>query len=54
MEFSAVISWLGEERKTMKASKFSDAQKFILKQGADGIPVAEICRRAGISQATYL
>lgn len=38
----------------MKDSKFSDAQKaFILKQGADGIPVAEICRRAGISQATY-
>ncbi|ESX18029.1 transposase IS3 [Mesorhizobium sp. LSHC440B00] len=38
----------------MKASKFSDAQKaFILKQGADGFPVAEICRRAGISQATY-
>lgn len=38
----------------MKASKFSDAQKaFILKQGADGIPMAEICRRAGISQATY-
>ena len=23
------------------------------KQGADGTPVAEICRRAGISQATY-
>lgn len=38
----------------MKASKFSDAQKaFILKQGDDGVPVAEICRRAGISQATY-
>jgi putative transposase len=38
----------------MKASKSSDAQKaFILKQGADGIPVAEFCRRAGISQATY-
>ena len=38
----------------MKASKFSDAQKaFILKQGADGAPVAEICRRAGISPATY-
>ena len=38
----------------MKASKFSDAQKaFILKQGADGVPVAEICRKAGISQATY-
>ncbi len=38
----------------MKESKFSDAQKaFILKQGADGIPVAEIYRRAGISQAIY-
>ena len=38
----------------MKASKFSDAQKaFILKHRSDGIPVAEICRRAGISQATY-
>ena len=39
---------------SMKASKFTDAQKaFILKQGADGLPVADICRKAGISQATY-
>jgi putative transposase len=38
----------------MKATKFSDTQKaFILKQGADGVPVADICRKAGISQATY-
>ena len=38
----------------MKASQFSDAQKaFILKQGAEGMPVADICRKAGISQATY-
>lgn len=38
----------------MKASKFSDAQKaFILKQGADGVAVSDICRKAGISQATY-
>lgn len=38
----------------MKASKFSDAQKaFILKRGADGMPVADICRKAGISPATY-
>ena len=38
----------------MKASKFSDAQKaFIIKQGNEGVPVAEICRKAGISQATY-
>lgn len=38
----------------MKASKFTDAQKaFIIKQGEDGTPAAEICRKAGISQATY-
>jgi putative transposase len=38
----------------MKASRFLDAQKaFILKQGADGMPVADLCRKAGISQATY-
>jgi putative transposase len=38
----------------MKASKFSDAQKaFILKQGRDDIPVVDICRKAGISQAIY-
>ena len=42
-----------EERKTMKPSRFSDAQKaYILKQGTE-MPVAEICRKAGISQATY-
>jgi len=38
----------------MKASKFTDAQKaFILKQGAEGVAVAELCRKAGISQATH-
>ncbi len=38
----------------MKASKFTDAQKaFVIKQGEEGMPVAEICRKAGISQATY-
>jgi putative transposase len=39
----------------MKASQFSDAQKaFILRQGNDAVPVADIYRKAGISQATYL
>ena len=38
----------------MKASKFTDAQKaFIIKQGEEGTPVADICRKAGISQAAY-
>lgn len=38
----------------MKASKLTDAQKaFIIKQGEEGTPVAELCRKGGISQATY-
>ena len=38
----------------MKASRFTDAQKaFLIRQGEEGTPVAEICRKAGISQATY-
>ena len=38
----------------MKVSKFTDAQKaFIVKQGEEGTPVAEICLKAEISQATH-
>ncbi len=38
----------------MKASKFTESQiAFVLKQGDEGTPVAEICRKSGISQATY-
>ena len=38
----------------MKASKFTDAQKaFIPKQEEDGTAIAEVCRKAGISQATF-
>jgi putative transposase len=38
----------------MKASRFTDVQKaFIIRQGEEGTPVAEVCRKAGISQATY-
>ena len=38
----------------MKASKFTDAQKaFVIKQGEEGTPVAEVCRKAGISEATF-
>jgi putative transposase len=37
----------------MKASKFTDAQKaFIIKQGVEGTPVAELCRKAGIHWPT--
>ncbi len=38
----------------MKGSRFTDAQKaFLIKQGELGVPVAELCRKAGISEATY-
>lgn len=37
-----------------EGEQFSEAQKaLILKQDADGVTIAEICRKAGISQATY-
>ena len=38
----------------MKASKFTEAQiEFVLKQAEDKIPIAEVCRKAGISEATF-
>ena len=38
----------------MKKSKFSEAQIFaILKQGEAGVPVSELCREHGMSNATY-
>ena len=38
----------------MKASKFTEAQiAFVLRQAQDGTAVAEICRKAGISDATF-
>ena len=37
----------------MKRSKFSEAQiAFVLKQAEDGTAVGEVCRKAGISEAT--
>ena len=39
----------------MKRSKFSEAQiAFVLKQAEDGTAVGEVCRKAGISEATCL
>ena len=38
----------------MKRSKFSEAQiAFILRQGDEGTALGEVCRKAGISEATY-
>jgi putative transposase len=38
----------------MKKIKFTEAQiTFILKQAEDGTAVAEVCRKAGISDAAF-
>ena len=38
----------------MKRSRFSEQQiAFILRQAEEGTPVAEVCRKAGVSEATY-
>jgi len=38
----------------MKRSKFSEAQiAFVLRQSEEGTPVEEVCRKTGISQATF-
>ncbi len=38
----------------MKKSRFSEQQiAFILRQAEDGVPVGEVCRKAGIGEATF-
>jgi putative transposase len=38
----------------MKKSRFSEQQiAFVLRQTEEGTAVAEVCRKAGISEATY-
>ena len=38
----------------MKKSKFTEQQiVFALKQAETGVPVAEVCRKLGISEATF-
>ena len=38
----------------MKASKFSEAQvAYVLRQAEEGTAIGEVCRSAGISEATF-
>ena len=38
----------------MKTSKFTESQiAFILRQAEEGTAVAEVCRKAGVSEATF-
>ena len=54
LEFAAPIFRPGKSGRPMKPARFTDTQKaFVLTQGAEGTAIAEICRKAGISQATY-
>ena len=43
-----------EKEDSVKRSKFTEAQiAFILRQAEEGTAVAEVCRKAGISDATF-
>lgn len=46
---------LGLKRKdSMKASRFTEAQiAFVLRQAEEETAVGEVCRKAGISEATF-
>jgi putative transposase len=38
----------------MKRTKFTESQiGFVLKQAEDGVSVGEVCRKAGIAEATF-
>jgi len=53
LEFSTYAP-VWEKEDSMKASRFSEAQiAFVLKQAEDGTSVGEVCRKAGISEATF-
>jgi putative transposase len=44
----------GAEDFPMKKSRFSEQQiAFILRQAEEGMPVGEVCRKAGIGEATF-
>lgn len=54
MEKRAIIHNLKHERIAMKKSTYSEAQiAFALKQAETGTRVDEVCRKMGISEATF-
>src|ERR1700720_2621126 len=53
LEFSAVIPWLGGAESDDGLEVFGRPVGVDLKQGSEGMPVADNGRKAGISQATY-
>ncbi len=43
--------WTGKDHEEIEV--FGSQIAFILRQGEEGTPVGEVCRKAGISEATY-
>jgi len=53
LEFS-IYNPVWEKEYSMKKSKFTDAQiAYILRQAEEGTTIAEVCRKAGIAEATF-
>ena len=49
---SLELGW--KRRDSIKASRFTEAQiAFVLRQAEDGTAIGEVCRKAGISEATF-
>jgi putative transposase len=55
LEFSSLrLSRNGAGRGSHEGIEVSESQiAFVLRQGEEGTPIEEICRKTGISQATY-
>ena len=48
------MSYLKTQTIALKKTKFTEAQiVFALRQADTGVTVAEVCRKMGISEATY-
>jgi putative transposase len=53
-QFSGWVIRAAGRGRTMKRSKFTEAQiAFILRQADEGTAIGEVCRQAGISEATF-
>ena len=54
LENSSLAAWAIRAAERGKRSKFTEAQiAFILRQAEEGTALGEVCRKAGISEATY-
>ena len=52
-DFRGIFPWLGGAEDDEGITVLGRAEGVHSQAGNDGVPVADICRKAGISQATY-